>query len=956
MDYRDYVRPKFVELMQALGLECQFHRALGSKLFYRDKQGAEVTVTDFLGGYGAALYGHNDPQFVDQLCSLLRADVPFNAQMSVRGAAGQLGRELSEAFNRELNNNERYISTFSNSGAESVEIAVKHAEYRRQKNLQKQFDERDFALANLVASDKAYVELDIDDLDLPAGLLPQNLSCVTVRQVAEAVRQHNLAQLHVEPVFLAVRGSFHGKLVNTVQLTYGKQYRKPFARFGLNVEFIDPQQPQQLQELPARHIRHWLSLEWSGETLQVRREAFSAITAVLLEPIQGEGGINEFAGEFYLGLRRLCNEQQCPLIIDEVQSGFGRTGTLLGASHFNLQGDYYCLSKALGGGLMKIAATVIRASHYENDFSYIHSSTFAEDDASCHIALSALRRLFENDSAMLKDVSKKGEYLKSSLLELKAAYPDVIADVRGRGLLLGFELHDLTGTSSLVQASAQYNDALGYIIAGYLLQFESLRVAPSGSNANVIRLEPPVCITFAEIDGLIASLQKVCDMLRRRDAFPLAAGVCADSIADVPAREVSFKETETRPKSDENVRVVARVAFINHLIDSDMLSDVDPSLSTLSAEQKREFIKRMAPERRAAPIGPVQIRSKLGTAVEFTLYPLCMDSDAMAAYIASGDLQTIREEVGNRIKDARADGYSVAGLGMYTSIVTNNCQALQIPDMALTSGNALTIGMGLEAIEQGCKQQGLELGEQTAAVVGAAGNIASTYASLLSTSVEHLILIGSGRDGSLRRLEKTAQQIYAEAARAILKGVAEHDRLARRLQQIDGIEALLQAHGNSADLGQRVAKLVEERLGANAFITVSNDLEVLKQARIVLCAANAPQPFLFAEHFAENSVICDIAVPLNVDQNLASQRADVLYMHGGIVQTPLGDGLVKNVRAYLKQGQLYACMAESVLMGLSGMKQHYSYGDISREQVQQIRALAATHGFSLAQFKTDNSL
>ena len=80
------------------------------------------------------------------------------------------------------------------------------------------------------------------------------------------------------------------------------------------------------------------------------------------------------------------------------------------------------------------------------------------------------------------------------------------------------------------------------------MQFESLRVAPSGSNANVIRLEPPVCITFQEIDGLIASLQKVCDMLRRRDAFPLAAGVCADSIAQVPAREVSFTETESLPK------------------------------------------------------------------------------------------------------------------------------------------------------------------------------------------------------------------------------------------------------------------------------------------------------------------------------------------------------------------------------------------------------------------------
>ncbi|MCX7081481.1 MAG: pyridoxalphosphate dependent aminotransferase, partial [Pseudomonas sp.] len=402
--------------------------------------------------------------------------------------------------------------------------------------------------------------------------------------------------------------------------------------------------------------------------------------------------------------------------------------------------------------------------------------------------------------------------------------------------------------------------------------------------------------------------------------------------------------------------VVARVAFINHLIDADILGDVDPSLGQLSAEQKRDFMTRTAPERRAAPVGPVLIRSRLGTAVEFTLYPLCMDSNAMADYIVSGDLEVIREEVGNRILDARADGYSVAGLGMYTSIVTNNCQALKIPDMALTSGNALTIGMGLEAIEQGCKQQQLELHEQTAAVVGASGNVASTYASLLSATVDHLILIGSGRDGSVRRLEKTAQLIYADAARSILKGNAEQDRLAMRLLKLNGIEELLQENGSSPDLGLRISRLVQERVGVNAFITVTNDLEALKRARIVLCAANAPQPFLEAGHFAENSVICDIAVPLNVDQALSSQRADVLYMHGGIVQTPLGDGLAPNVRAYLKQGQLYACMAESVLMGLSGMKQHYSYGDISREQVQQIRALAATHGFGLAQFKTNNSL
>ena len=123
----------------------------------------------------------------------------------------------------------------------------------------------DFALANLVASDKAYVELDIDDLDLPAGLLPQNLSCVTVRQVAEAVRQHNLAQLHVEPVFLACARQLPRQT---------GQHRAADLRQAVS-QAVRPFRPQRrvhrpaaapaIARMPARHVRHWLSLEWNGE-------------------------------------------------------------------------------------------------------------------------------------------------------------------------------------------------------------------------------------------------------------------------------------------------------------------------------------------------------------------------------------------------------------------------------------------------------------------------------------------------------------------------------------------------------------------------------------------------------------------------------------------------------------------------------------------------------------------
>lgn len=954
MDYRDYVRPKYVELMQALGLERQFHRARGSKLYYRDVQGQEMAVTDFLGGYGAALFGHNDPEFIEELCGLLRDNVPFNAQMSVRGAAGELARELSAAVNAELGGQEHYITTFSNSGAEAVEIAVKHAEYRRQKRLQEQFDVIDFELAGLSSSEHAYREVETATLALPPGLLPETQGYCTLCQVVEALRQHNQIQCHSEPVFVALRGSFHGKLVNTVQLTHGKQYRQPFSRFGLCVEFLDPNQPEQMELLKGRYRGEWLSLDWQDGKPRLRRETFSAFAAVLMEPIQGEGGINEFPGEFYLALRRFCNELGCPLVIDEIQSGFGRAGTLLASSRYGVQGDYYCLSKALGGGLCKIAATLIRTHHYEVDFSYIHSSTFAEDDASCRIALSALRRLLAQDGALLHDINRKGNYLKASLQELQQAYPEVIKEVRGQGLLLGIELHDLTQSVSMVQASAQYNKALGYLIAGYLLQHEAMRVAPSGSNANVLRLEPPATVSMAEMDALVSALGRVCDFLRRGDAMPLAAGVCADQIPVLVPCQTDYRAIKvTLPATTP---IVAKVAFINHLIDTDMLSDVDPSLAPLSAEQKRLFVTRMKPERRAAPIGPAIIRSALGTAVEFTLYPLCMDSQAMADYLAGGDLEPIRKEITERIRDARADGYRVAGLGMYTSIVTNNAQALAIPDMALTSGNALTIGMGLEAIEQACVQQGLALNEQTAAIVGAAGNIASTYASLLSEKADRLLLVGSGREGSLRRLERTAHQIYADAARAILQGRHQGDRLATALFEMPAAAALIKHKADAVDLGQRLYALVAERLGENAYVQLSDDLAVIERARIVVCAANTPEAFLGSEHFSAGSVVCDIAVPLNVRASVTRERPDLVYLHGGIVQTPLGDGLAPQVRAYLKADQLYACMAESVLMGLSQTKSHFSYGDISREQVQQIRATAAAHGFRLAQFKTHNSL
>jgi predicted amino acid dehydrogenase len=268
----------------------------------------------------------------------------------------------------------------------------------------------------------------------------------------------------------------------------------------------------------------------------------------------------------------------------------------------------------------------------------------------------------------------------------------------------------------------------------------------------------------------------------------------------------------------------------------------------------------------------------------------------------------------------------------------------------------LTIGMGIEAIVQACLARGRRLEQETAVVVGAAGNIASTYAALLSERVGRLWLLGSERDGSRRRLEHAAALIHAGAAHNLLEGRIEHDLLARRLSGLDGVAELLAEHADSADLGLRLYRHVGERMGSEAWVRVADDFACIGQAGIVVCAANAPQAFLDASHFAADAIVCDIAVPLNVEAGTAVQRPDLAYMHGGIVSTPLGDSLPAHVRAYLGEGQLYACMAESVLMGLCGMRQHYSHGDVSRDQVRQIMALAHAHGFRLAAAKTGSSL
>jgi len=117
------------------------------------------------------------------------------------------------------------------------------------------------------------------------------------------------------------------------------------------------------------------------------------VAAVVLEPIAGEGGVRSLPAAFVTRLCEVCAEHGIPIVADEIQTGMGRTGTFLASHAMGLDPDYVCLGKALGGGLVKIGAMLVKRSRHVGAFSINHTSTFAEDDFTCGVALKALQLL-----------------------------------------------------------------------------------------------------------------------------------------------------------------------------------------------------------------------------------------------------------------------------------------------------------------------------------------------------------------------------------------------------------------------------------------------------------------------------------------------------------------------------------------------------------------------------------
>ncbi|MFQ5596007.1 MAG: aspartate aminotransferase family protein, partial [Anaerolineae bacterium] len=202
--------------------------------------------------------------------------------------------------------------------------------------------------------------------------------------------------------------------------------------------------------------------------------------AVLVEPVQGEGGVRPASSDFLAGLRQLCDENNALLVFDEVQCGLGRTGTLWGYQAYGVTPDIMCLAKPLAGGL-PIGATLVTQRVAEAIQIGDHASTFAANPLVCHVGCAVFDVV--SDPAFLAGVREKGDYLLSELREMDA--PQITA-VRGRSLMVGIQL---------------VGEALPAIQAGFEQGFILVN-----AGSHVLRLVPPLIIETEQIDALIGAL------------------------------------------------------------------------------------------------------------------------------------------------------------------------------------------------------------------------------------------------------------------------------------------------------------------------------------------------------------------------------------------------------------------------------------------------------------------
>ena len=329
-------------------------------------------------------------------------------------------------------------------------------------------------LDRMPLSSKIFFNKPLADLaELLAKITPGRLQFTFVcNSGAEAIEGAlKAARMHTKrDEFISTVGGFHGKSMGSLSATGRDVYREPFKPL-----------------IPGfAHVPF-------NDVAAVEEAISDKTAAVVVEPIQGEGGIRVPSDDYLPRLRELCTKHGALLILDEVQTGLGRTGKMFACEHWGVETDIMTLAKALGGGVMPIGAFTATPEVWESVFRenpLMHTSTFGGNPLACRAAIAAINVTMRDD--LPARAAKMGEKLISKLKAVREKHPKALSDVRGMGLMIGVEFE---------------HEDVGELVIGGLAR-RGVIVAYALNNPKVIRFEPPLIISEAEIEKVAVALDE----------------------------------------------------------------------------------------------------------------------------------------------------------------------------------------------------------------------------------------------------------------------------------------------------------------------------------------------------------------------------------------------------------------------------------------------------------------
>lgn len=951
-NYGFYARPMTSKLLAAMELSKNYIRGENDYLYY-EQNGKNHRVLDLTGGYGANLLGHRHPRLLQKIEQWYNEGTPSLTQGSLRKSSGDLAKRISETLQAETGEGP-WVTTLSNSGTEAVEAALKHSLLFFQNKLvsleQEIIKEMNLAIIKIKRAEPtlqrrwlAKLRKDLLEKSSTLKMSEERKSYIyhqiahlhELEELVEFIKEINTLQLSQKPQFVALERAYHGKTMGALALTYNESFRNPFyldASNNQSTHFISQHlDAVAMSEFFQSTLQDLIFLSDSTDGISWSKHSFSLIAAAFVEPIQGEAGVVPVSYSFLALLKKFSLQEDFLLVFDEIQAGMYRTGTLASGSHSDITADTYIFSKSLGGGMAKIAATTIIKRKYIEEFGLLHTSTFAEDDFSSLIALEVLN-ILQDEHSPLGEGMKTADYLWVRLDSVRNLFPEIIKDLRGKGLMLAIEFNDLFTSMGFEFKTICDAKMQGYMIASALLNKEGIRMNPSLSNNLTLRIAPSLFINHIQIEEFITGLINVCQALHFKNIqYFLSAMYPNETVTNERTRSIDVKyEPGQRPLA----------VFLCHLIDEDHIRKVTKALNQLPGPKLLEKLA-LTKEMAEFKIYHAQtLRDINNNEMDIIMLGVPVTSEELKKTFTSKKRYQVIQKVQNAVDFAKELGANTVGLGQFTSIVSGNGLYLNPRGMNLTTGNAYTIALTVQSALRSANEKNVDLANAHVALIGAAGNIMSVASALMMDKVGKVSLIHHSPIATSLKYQEAVKRIINETLAS-----SSTNKITQTIKQFWQADVDLMEFLNIPEVKE-------------VFNVSSNVLDI-KEAEIVLSGASASSGFLTLDLFKQDAVVVDVAVPPSIKPELLNKiktdRPDLTYHMGGIAKLPQAQ-TIDLFLLPLEENESYACMAETFSLGFSGEKNFLNIGDLNKNIVLDVERIAEKVGFRLGRVKEQSSL